>query len=252
MENTKTTSRFIYVFMSILFVVTTIVGFAPTSLELISKVTSGQQSFPPFILHLHAVSMSLWLILLLTQSILMYKARPDIHKKLGLVSFVLAPCILVSMYGVEMLNVGRTVVSSPDQINQNMQKISSLLLIHGASYLFFPVFYLWAILVRRKDSETHKRMMILATLVLMIPGIGRLLSVSHLLPDLGLNRIDARHFYLVLLIVPALVYDMVKQRIPHYSYMIGLALIGLWIITAHFLWNSPWWIATAPKLLGVE
>lgn len=250
------TSRYIYLLMSSLFVVTAIVGFAPTSLELISKVTSGQQPFPPFILHFHAASMSLWLLLLLAQSVIMYRGKPNIHKKLGLISFVLAPCILVSMYGVEMLNIGRNVVSgsdiSPNQSAQYMRNISSSLLIHGASYLFFPVFYLWAILVRLKDGETHKRMMILATLVLMIPAIGRLLSVSRLLPDLGFNVIDARHFYLVLLIVPAVVYDVVKQGIPHKSYIIGIFLILVWIVTAHFLWNSPWWIETAPGLMGVS
>jgi ABC-type Fe3+ transport system permease subunit len=99
------------------------------------------------------------------------------------------------MYGVEMLNVGNNVFSSTDssaeQTSQFMQNISNSLLIHGVSYLFFPVFFLWAILVRQKDSETHKRLMILATLVLMIPGLGRLLSLTQVLPDLGLNIVDA-------------------------------------------------------------
>ena len=94
--------------------------------------------------------------------------------------------------------------------------------------------------------------MILATLVLMIPAIGRLLSVSRLLPDLGFNVIDARHFYLVLLIVPAVVYDVVKQGVPHKSYMIGIVMILAWIITAHFLWNSQWWLETASWLIGVR
>ncbi len=249
-------SRYIYVFMSSLFVITAIVGFAPTSYELVSEVTSGQQPFPPFILHFHAASMSLWLLLLLAQSVIMYRGKPDTHKKLGLISFVLAPCILISMYGVEMLNIGQNVVTAPDiapnQAAQYKRNISSALLIHGVSYLFFPVFYLWAILVRRKDGETHKRMMILATLVLMVPGIGRLLSVSGLLPDLGLNIIDARHFYLLLLIVPAVVYDVVKQSVPHKSYIIGIALILAWIVTAHFLWNSEWWLETAPRLVGIR
>lgn len=251
----RTTSRSIYVWMSILFVGTALVGFAPTSFDLVSKVTSGRQSMPPFILHFHAVTMSFWLLLLLTQSILMYKGRPGIHKKLGLTSLILVPCILISMYGVEMLNIGSDVTSSstgsPNQSEQFYRNLSSSLLIHGVSYLFFPIFYLWAILARKKDSETHKRMMVLATLVLMIPAIGRMLSVSELLPDFGLNKIDARHFYMVLLLVPALIHDSIKRRVPHASYLIGLILIVIWILVAHFLWDSPWWVETAPKLLGV-
>jgi hypothetical protein len=260
MQETKTISSSIYVLMATLFVVTAIASFAPTSIGLISRVSSGQQSLPPFVVHFHAVAMSLWLILLLAQSILASKQRLDLHKKLGLTSLILAPCILVSLYGMDLYGVELFAVKNnvfaaadapPDQSAQLKQYISSILLIHGASYLFFPVFYLWAILVRRKDNEAHKRLMILATLVLMIPGLGRLLSVTHVLPDFGLNIIDARHFYLLLLIAPALVYEVVKQRVPHRSYLIGVALIGSWMIAAHFLWTSPWWVANTPKLLGV-
>ena len=246
---------FIYVAMALLFVITAIAGFAPTSIGLISSVTSGLQPPPPFIVHFHAASMSLWLILLTTQATLMYTKRSALHKRLGLVSLVLAPCILLSMYGVELLNVGSSVFASSDpsseQTTEFMRNISDSLLIHGVSFLFFPVFYLWAILVRQKDSESHKRLMILATLVLMIPALGRLLSVTQVLPDFGLSIVDARHFYMLVLILPAVIYDIVKNRMLHRSYLIGLTLIGIWVVPAHFLWDSAWWIETAPKLLGV-
>jgi hypothetical protein len=260
MQGAKTISGSIYVFMAMLFVLTAIASFAPTSLGLIFRVSSGQQSVPPPVVHFHAVSMSLWLLLLLAQSILASRQRLDIHRKLGLISLVLAPCILVSMYGMDMYGVETFAVESnvlassdapPDRSVQLKQYVSSILIIHGASYLFFPAFYLWALFVRRKDNETHKRLIILATLVLMIPGIGRLLSVTRVLPDFGLNIIDARHFYLLLLIAPALVYEVVKHRVPHRSYLIGVVLLGSWMIAAHFLWTSPWWVANAPKLLGV-
>jgi len=89
-------------------------------------------------------------------------------------------------------------------------------------------------------------MMLLATLVLMIPGLGRLLSVTSVLPDFGLNLIDARHFYMLALIVPALIYDTVKLGRPHRTYLMGLAVLGLWIVIAHFLWYSVWWMHTSP------
>ena len=246
--------------MATLLVATAIASFAPTSLALISRVASGQQPVPPSVVHFHAASMSLWLLMLLVQSVLVSKERIDIHKKLGLASLVLAPCILVSMYGmdlygVETFNVETTVVTSgeppPEPIEQLKRYAASILLIHGASYLLFPAFFIWAILVRRKDNETHRRLMILATLVLMIPGLGRLLSITAVLPDLGLSIINARHFYLLVLIVPALVYDVVKRRTIHRSYVIGVGLLGAWMIAAHFLWTTPWWVENSPKLLGI-
>ena len=253
-------SSFIYLLMAILFVITAIASFAPTSLGLVSRVYFEQQLPPPLIVHFHATVMSLWLVLLLSQTIFGHTMRRAAHRRLGLLSLVLAPCILVSMYGmdiwgVETFNVENTVVASavapPERTAQLQEYASTILLIHGASYLLFPVFYLWAILVRRKDNETHRRMMILATLVLMIPGLGRLLSVTNVLPDLGMNIIDARHFYLLVLIAPALIYEIVKQRIPHWSYLVGLTLLGGWMITAHILWTFPWWTKNAPVFLGI-
>ena len=260
MRGTRNTSSFIFVLMAALFIVTAIASFAPTSLGLIFRVSSGQQPLPPPVVHFHAAAMSLWLLLLLAQSVLVSKRRLDTHRKLGLISVILAPCILVSMYGMDLYGVEtfaaeNDVLASSDiplhQTAQLNRYISSILLIHGASYLLFPTFYLRAIIVRRRDNETHKRLMILATLVLMIPGLGRLLSVTNVLPDFGLNIIDARHFYLLLLIAPALIYDIVKQRMLDRAYVVGIALLGSWMIAARFLWTSPWWIENAPRLLGV-
>jgi len=254
MKRATQPSDYIYVLMALLFVITAITGFAPTSLGLISRVVSGEQPLPPFIVHFHAASFSLWLLLLLAQTTLMYIKRPSLHKRLGLISFVLAPCVLVSMFGIEIFYVNNVLAPSdpsPEQAIEFKRNISNILLIHGVSYLFFPTFYLWAILVRQKDSESHKRLMILATLVLMIPALGRLIGFSEVLPNLGLNTIDARHFYMLVLIVPAVIHDIVKDGIPHRSYLIGLALIGIWVVSAHYLWGSAWWIETAPKLFGV-
>ena len=254
-------SSFIYVFMAALFIITAIASFAPTSLGLISRVWSGQQPPPPFVVHFHAASMTLWLLLLLAQSTLAHKQRLDVHRKLGIFSLVLAPCILISMYGMDLYGLGTFTTETnvlavsetpPEQIAQMRRYIASILLIHGSSYLLFPTFFLWAIVVRRTDNESHRRLMILATLVLMIPGLGRLLSVTNVLPDFGLMLLEARHFYLSLLIVPALIYDILQQRTIHRSYVIGLALLGSWMIAGHILWTSPWWLQTAPKLLGVS
>lgn len=77
------------------------------------------------------------------------------------------------------------------------------------------------------------------------------IGFSGVLPDLGLNTIDARHFYMLLLIVPAVAYDMLKNGMLHRSYLIGLSLIVIWVVSAHYLWGSSWWVETASKLFGV-
>lgn len=250
MRNPLNLSGNIYIVIAFIFLITSIAAFAPTSISLITKIKTDQLPVPPLILHIHAASMILWLLLVCVQSILIKSKNYALHKKLGIASMILAPCILISMFGIDITNIQGAL-----QLHSASQKFlinsSGLLLIHVVSYLFFPLFYIWAILSRRKDSETHKRMMILATAVLMVPGIGRLIMFSKVLPDFGLNPIDARHLYMLVLITPAIIHEVYTRLLPHRSYLIGLGLLAVWIFSAHFIWGSNWWIEFVSKLYGV-
>src|SRR5690349_79305 len=89
-------NRWIYVFMAGLFIVTVFAGFIPDSLGKMEDVAAARRPpFPP-ILHVHAVLMGSWLLLLLTQATLMATGRPAIHKQLGLLAMVLAPALIVA------------------------------------------------------------------------------------------------------------------------------------------------------------
>lgn len=238
MKNPLSSFGSIYIVTTLIFLITSIAAFTPTSMNLISKIESGQLPMPPLILHIHAASMSLWLLLICIQSMLINSKKYALHKRLGIASMVLATTILISMFGIDFATINGGFELSNSNIQENLSNYSGLLLIHGVSYLFFPLFYVWAIVSRRKDNETHKRMMMLATVVLMIPGIGRLIMFSKVLPDFGLIPIDARHFYMLLLITPAIVYDVYKRGMPHRAYLIGLGLLASWFVSAHFIWET--------------
>src|SRR5215468_143726 len=80
--------RWIYVFMAGFFIVTVLIGFIPDSLAKISAIAAGQRPpFPP-VLHVHAVLMSAWLLLLLAQTFLAATRRIGFHKQLGMASVV--------------------------------------------------------------------------------------------------------------------------------------------------------------------
>ena len=49
----------------------------------------------PLVLHMHAVAMGSFLLLLLAQSVLMATGRCERHKKLGIVAFALVPIIVI-------------------------------------------------------------------------------------------------------------------------------------------------------------
>jgi hypothetical protein len=67
--------RWIFVFMAAFILATVLVGFVPASLGKIAAVEAGQRApFPP-VLHVHAVLMGSWVLLLLAQASLVAGRR---------------------------------------------------------------------------------------------------------------------------------------------------------------------------------
>lgn len=233
--------QWLYVAMAVVFVLIALLGFLPTSTELVARVLAGEAPRPPLILHAHAAVMAAWLVLLLVQTVLMAKDNPRLHRRLGTASFVLAPLMLAAMIAIVVRRF-ELLASLPADLDaaavaQATRMAFNLTLINAGSLLLFPVFYVWAIVARRRDQDSHKRIMILATLVLMSPAIGRMVAVHPILPDFGLNGADARHLYVLLLLLPVLVHDTLRLGAPHRAYVLGLVPVIAYMTAAHFLWQ---------------
>ena len=125
---------------------------------------------------------------------------------------------------------------------------SNILLLQIRSIVLFPLFYAWAVATRRTDIEMHKRMMILATFVLLDAAVARLVWLPGNDITVGYG---ATHAYWLLLLVPALVHDTIRLGRPHRAYLIGLALILPCALAAQLLWSTPQWHAFAARLMGV-
>lgn len=233
-----TVDRWMYVFMAGLFLATAVIGFAPNS----AAILASELPNPPLVVHVHAALMVAWLGLLLAQTTLVAMGRKSLHRSLGVISFVLAPCVVIGMV-VVMLWRQRTMADFG-----LLGPAANIMLAQGRSIFYFAVFFLWAVLVRRRDLETHKRMMILATVVLLPAGIGRMTWLPTTAPE----SYDALHGYMLLLVAPAIAYDFARLGRPHRAYVIGLLLLLPWMIATHFLWNTPLWRGFVTKLMGLE
>jgi hypothetical protein len=77
-------------------------------------------------------------------------------------------------------------------------------------------------------------MMLLAMLVLLDAAIARM---SWLPYNEFPKRYLAVHLYLLLLLVPALLYDLIRSRRIHRAWVWGLALLLPWIIATEFVWG---------------
>lgn len=245
--------RWIYVFMSVLFVATVLAGFVPDSIRLLNAVDAGQRPPLPPILHAHAIIMGSWLLLLLAQTTLMATGRGALHKQLGLAATVLVPLIAFGMIGVVhstwswIASIPASAMP-PESLNQLKSLVSNILLEQTRMLVLFPALVTWAILARRKDPETHKRLMILASVLPLPAAVDRITWLPTTLPDSPTSI----HLFSLLLLLPVLIYDIWRRRRIHRAYVIGLTLNLPFVITSHFLWGSPWWLVNAPRIVGIQ
>ncbi len=245
--------RWIYVFMAALFVVTTLAGFIPDSLTKIALVEAGKRPpFPP-VLHVHAVLMGSWLLLLLAQTTLMATGNAAHHKKLGILSFLLAPMIILTglvlvptIYG----QVWAAVQSSPPEmaaeLNSKLTHRNNIMLIQLRAGILFALFVFLALRARRTDSGFHKRMIILATVIPLPASIDRILWLPHTLPESGLSP----DLYTLLWISPMFFWDLFRLRHVHRAYVVWFAFWLPAVVLMQLLWGSDWWQSMAPQLVG--
>ena len=214
--NTRIDRNF-YAFMAMLFAATAIAGFTPNSIAILS----GTKTNPPLIIHFHAAAMSSWLLLLTVQATLVASNKTHIHKRLGMVSIVLAPTILFLMLAIKIpLFLEGDFATTAGGVIQ-IKRIS-----------LFSIYYVWAFLSRKTDSAAHKRLMFLATLVVIDAAFNRLLW----LPTLGFENVRmVRHVYQLVLLVPLLVYDILKLGRVHRVNIIGSCLVIAFTIVASAL-----------------
>jgi hypothetical protein len=228
--------RWIYVAMAVLLLVTAVVGFGPRSVEILTGVRRN----PPLVVHIHAALIVAWLGMLLTQTTLVAISKTAWHKTLGFTSLVLGPAVVAAMVAVSIWRFDERV--SLGQIETG----ANTLLNQGRAIVYFAIFFSWAIFTRKTDSETHKRMMILTIIPAMTAAFSRMPWLPTTVPESPL----APHAYMLLLLAPVIIYDVVRLGRPHSAYLIGLALMLPWMIATELLWNSPWWVATASRLMG--
>ncbi len=255
----RVADRWIYAFMAALFVITVLCGFVPDSIGKIAAVRAGQRPPLPLVMHVHAVLMGSWLLLLLTQTTLMATGRRALHRQLGMLAFGLVPAIVLAMAGLVITSwhaVAGLVAAAPAGIDraaieQSKWFLINLLPTQIQSGVLFALFTGWAIALRRSKPETHKRLMILATIMPLPAAIDRIAAAGWLPTNFPAGY-AVEYGYLFLWLMPVLIYDVVRRGRVHSAYVIGLLCNLPFVAVTLTLWGSPWWLATAPKLMGVK
>jgi hypothetical protein len=242
------------VFTAASFIVIVLCGFIPSSLAKIAAVQAGERPPFPLVLHMHALLMGSFLLLLLAQTTLVAMGRRDLHRRLGIAAAVIAPAlVLVGFVLIYTLyhNLWNAFQAAPPEARGGLQeallRTDNIKLIQLRIGLLFPLFLLIGLRARGRDSGFHKRMMILATAMTLPAGIDRIpwlvssLPASPITPDL----------YTLLAVSPMFVWDVVRNRRVHRAYWIWIALNLPFVLAVHGLWDTDWWHGTVPRLMGV-
>ena len=194
--------------MSVLLITLVFAGFAPT------YYLRPADAVPlPVYVQVHGAAMTAWFVLLLVQSLLIATKRRSIHRRTGIAAVIVAIVITV-------LNPFVAVRGVPKGLAAGLP-IDFVAIVLIADFSGMTVFAVLAglAIVWRRHPETHSRMLLLASIALMIAATGRL-SINTGIRLLG----DSIQILLPLLVVA---HDrIVAKRIHSASIWGSAAVIG--------------------------
>ena len=211
---------------------------------------------PPFpqVLHVHAVLMGSFLLLLLTQSVLMATGRCALHKRVGIAAFALVPALVVAgaiLAPTIYHQVWNFAQAAPPAVQQVMQgrllALDNILLLQMRIGILFPLFMAIGLSARGGNAGLHKRMIFLATAMPLPAAIDRMAWLPTTLPTSPV----ATDLYILLAVSPLFVWDVVRNRRVHEAYWVWLAINVPFALLVYRLWATPGWHATARQIMGV-
>jgi len=248
------TDRWIFVFMAAWFIFVVLVGFIPDAIGKVQAVQAGLRPPFPIVLHMHAVAMGSFLLLLLAQTVMVATGRETLHKQVGIAAFVLVPALVVigialapTMYYQTWEALQVAPASARGTLQQVLYIREDVLLLQISAGVLFAIFIWIALSARVKNSDLHKRMMFLATAVPLGASIDRMDWLPSSLP----TNPWATDLWIIVALAPMLVWDVARNRKVHEAYWIWLAIYVPACLAVDFLWEKPAWHATARYILRV-
>ncbi len=161
---------------------------------------------PSLLIHIHGAIFSSWIILFVTQTVLVARRNIRLHRKLGYAGAVIAALMVILGVTATLWSVGKG--HTPSIFTPPM-----FLALNGLGILYFGTFVAWAV-AKRNHPAIHKRLMLFATFNLLPPATTRLFTFIFHAP--ALNTVT-----LFVFILSVVVFDVVVRRKPYAVTIIG-------------------------------
>ena len=249
-EPVREKMRFFYVWMAAACAIVAFGGFAPTYWL---QISAGTFVGSPLV-HIHGALFSSWTLLLLSQTLLVANGRLRNHRAWGLAGISLATAMVFMglAAAIQTLTAGLRAGYGDHS--------RAFLILPVSGMVLFAAFFIAAI-ANIQRPETHKRLMLLATITLLQAAMARIFFVlitgggPGLRPGLGpppplaIGLVPS--LITELLIVAGLVYDWRTRGRPHPVWLIGGALTTAVILLRGPLSETHVWLAFADGLAGI-
>ena len=222
--------RGFYAGLTLVFYAMVVAGFWPSYY---GKLATGEGFRAHWVIHLHGAVFSGWMVLLAAQVAFAAMRRIDLHRRVG--RFGIAYGLVVLALGTAVTFVAPALRVASGQWTRD--QAAAFLVLPIGDMLLFGGFFAAAIL-RRRQPESHKRLMVLATVALMFAPAGRLCD-------------DNLALFFAIWMAPmaiALAHDLWSLGRIHRTYRIGTAILLVAFLRVPAM-ESPWWLAIGRRIV---
>lgn len=216
-----------------------LLGFAPPSWERFH----GRADYPaPLVLQLHAGLFVLWMVLLTSQVLLIRAANHALHHRMGLSAAALIPLMVLTGFFAEAYSQRYYLGHPPD----------------SQAFFIIPIFYVAAFgilatmaVLRRRESPAHKRLIYLATTIIVGAAWTRTLGgpIASVVGD-GYWGMIANTFISTNLLITALVlFDWQTRGRMHPVVLTAVPAIIACELAVSWIYHAPGWLPIARAIV---
>jgi len=218
-----------------------IIGFYPA----VSGRWRGEADYAaPLILQVHVFAFVAWLCLLAAQVFLIRTKRPARHRALGAAGAALIPVLVVTGVGAEVFSQRFYSPQYPENLRFFVFPLTTMLSFVAAAS---------AAVLFRNDARTHKRLMMVATALILVAAFNRMWgnAIYEVMGDDYFGTLVRNVIGPDLILAALLGYDLMTRRRIHPALLVAAPLIVAAQLAAAAIYHSDWWPGVARALVGL-
>jgi hypothetical protein len=223
----------------------TILGFYPSYFSRLFEPIDN-------IYHVHAFFMSLWVLMAIVQPFLIHYKKISTHKLLGKISYVIMPLVFITGYLVIRHSYHLLISEDTENLAKGISKrtieeipahAASVMMLGSVYYLWLVIFYVLAV-INRKKILFHATFMFAATITVLGPTVDRFLynTFTHFKLDYNFYVENSVFIFIVLLLCGIGLYQW-RKKYPITPALVSIAIyvsgiIAFFFLPGTWLWTS--------------